>query len=132
MVWMVMVHHLFLSYLLCCNVGFSLCEVISCSAIFFVCVHTKIVEQDGVGGEAESHCLSAWTQHTGFLTVVAVSMETGDCDLFRLRSPEWTESYNWPLSRAQPYITGQCAHPLLLLLGSSVTSRVAQRAVILE
>lgn len=61
-----MVHsscHLFLSYLLCCNVGFSLCEVISCSAIFFVCVHTKIVEQEGVGGEAESLSISPDTAH---------------------------------------------------------------------
>lgn len=29
-------YHPFLSHLLCCNVGFSLCEVISCRAIFFV------------------------------------------------------------------------------------------------
>ncbi|CAB1347957.1 unnamed protein product [Coregonus sp. 'balchen'] len=45
---------------------------------------------------------------------------------------EWTESYNWPLSRAQPDITGQCAHPSLLLLGSPVAARDAQRDMILH
>lgn len=126
MLWMVWcIAHIIHSLVTYCVVmlGF-LCVRLSAAGLFslfppYICLSAYL-------------CLSARTQPTGFLTVVAVSMETGDCGLFLLRLPEWTKSYNWPLSRAQPDVTGQCAHPSLLLLGSPVAARDAQRAMILQ
>jgi hypothetical protein len=91
MLWMVWcIAHIIHSLVTYCVVmlGF-LCVRLSAAGLFslfppYICLSAYL-------------CLSARTQPTGFLTVVAVSLETGDCGLFLLRLPEWTESYNWPL-----------------------------------